>query len=165
MQLDSNPTRAYQFARSELFGLGVDYPILLPARIEASPRTTSSASGRSTSSEDSGTGHLCRRGDAPGRLVARTLVEPVVLIVTVRNEATTIGPLLDSILSGTRIPDEIVVADGGSSDGTLEVLRSRAAAHSRIRACWRRATARWPERRRSALRARPSWPAPTRARK
>jgi len=67
-------------------------------------------------------------------LVARTLVEPVVLIVTVRNEAATIGPLLDSILSGTRIPDEIVVADGGSSDGTLEVLRSRAAAHSRIRA-------------------------------
>ncbi len=34
MALDSNPTRAYQFARSELFGLGIDYPILLPARIQ-----------------------------------------------------------------------------------------------------------------------------------
>ena len=34
MALDSNPGRAYQFSRSELFGLGVDYPILLPARIE-----------------------------------------------------------------------------------------------------------------------------------
>jgi zinc protease len=34
MALDSNPTRALQFARSELFGLGIDYPILLPAKIE-----------------------------------------------------------------------------------------------------------------------------------
>src|SRR6185503_941887 len=28
----------------------------------------------------------------------------------------------------TRIPDEIVIADGGSTDGTFELLRSRAAA-------------------------------------
>ena len=34
MSLDSNPTRALQFSRSELFGLGIDYPILLPAKIE-----------------------------------------------------------------------------------------------------------------------------------
>jgi zinc protease len=34
MALDSNPTRAHQFARAELFGLGIDYPILLPARID-----------------------------------------------------------------------------------------------------------------------------------
>jgi len=34
MALDSNPTRALQFARSELFGLGIDYPILLSAKIE-----------------------------------------------------------------------------------------------------------------------------------
>jgi predicted Zn-dependent peptidase len=34
MALDSNPTRALQFARAELFGLGIDYPILLPAKIE-----------------------------------------------------------------------------------------------------------------------------------
>jgi len=61
-------------------------------------------------------------------------MEPVVLIVTVRNEAKTIGPLLDSILSGTRVPEEIVFADGGSSDGTLEILRARAAADPRIRA-------------------------------
>jgi zinc protease len=33
MALDSNPTRALQFGRSELFGLGIDYPILLPAKI------------------------------------------------------------------------------------------------------------------------------------
>jgi zinc protease len=34
MSLDSNPTRALQFSRSELFGLGIDYPILLPAKID-----------------------------------------------------------------------------------------------------------------------------------
>jgi len=80
--------------------------------------------------------------DAPGRLVgapaapavAPRNVEPVALIVTVRNEAATIGPLLDSILSGTRTPEEIVIADGGSTDGTPELLRSRAAADPRIRA-------------------------------
>jgi glycosyltransferase involved in cell wall biosynthesis len=83
--------------------------------------------------------------DAPGRLVTADRppdrppnghpeVEPVALIVTVRNEAATIGPLLDSILSGTRVPQEIVIADGGSTDSTLELLRSRAAADPRIRA-------------------------------
>ncbi len=61
-------------------------------------------------------------------------MEPVVLIVTVRNEATTVGPLLDSILSGTRVPEEIVIADGGSTDGTLEILRARAAANPAIKA-------------------------------
>ena len=35
MSLDSDATRAYQFGRAELFGLGIDYPVLLPARIDA----------------------------------------------------------------------------------------------------------------------------------
>ncbi|TMQ62156.1 MAG: glycosyltransferase [Candidatus Eisenbacteria bacterium] len=61
-------------------------------------------------------------------------MEPVTVIATVRNEAASIGALLDSILSGTRLPDEIVVADGGSTDRTLELLRSRAAADPRIHA-------------------------------
>jgi len=59
-------------------------------------------------------------------------LEPVVLIVTVRNEAGTIGPLLDSILAGSRVPDEIVIADGGSTDGTWDLLRARAASDPRI---------------------------------
>ena len=61
-------------------------------------------------------------------------MEPVVLIVTVRNEAGTIGPLLDSVLAGTRVPDEIVIADGGSTDGTWDLLRARAASDPRVRA-------------------------------
>ncbi len=58
----------------------------------------------------------------------------VSLIVTVRNEEGSIGPLLDSLLAGTRPPDEAVVADGGSTDATWERLAARAAADSRVRA-------------------------------
>ena len=68
------------------------------------------------------------------RDASRRLVSEVALIVTVRNEAATVGPLLDSILSGTRVPDEIVIADGGSTDGTWDLLRARAAAGPRLRA-------------------------------
>ena len=60
--------------------------------------------------------------------------EPVTLIVTVRNEAASIDGLIDSVLAGTRVPDEIVVADGGSSDGTFERLKARAAANPRVHA-------------------------------
>lgn len=59
--------------------------------------------------------------------------EPVTLIVTVRNEEASIDALLDSLLAGTRAPDEIVVADGGSTDVTPDRLRARAAADSRVR--------------------------------
>ncbi len=61
-------------------------------------------------------------------------MEPVALIVTVRNEAATVGPLIDSILAGTRVPEEMVIADGGSTDGTWEILRGRASSAPRIRA-------------------------------
>lgn len=55
------------------------------------------------------------------------------VIVTVRNESGSIDALLDSLLRGTRAPDEIVIADGGSTDGTVERLRSRAAIEPRLR--------------------------------
>ncbi len=47
----------------------------------------------------------------------------VSLIVTVKNEAGSIGALLDSIAAQTRPPDEVIVCDGGSTDATLEILR------------------------------------------
>ncbi len=59
--------------------------------------------------------------------------EAVALIVTVRNEEASIDALLDSLLAGSRAPDEIVVADGGSTDRTVERLRARAAADPRVR--------------------------------
>jgi glycosyltransferase involved in cell wall biosynthesis len=44
------------------------------------------------------------------------------LIVTVLDEAGTIEALLESVAAQTYPPDEVVVADGGSTDGTLESL-------------------------------------------
>jgi glycosyltransferase involved in cell wall biosynthesis len=51
----------------------------------------------------------------------------------VRNEEASIDALLDSLLRGTRAPDEIVVADGGSTDGTVERLRVRGDSDPRVR--------------------------------
>ncbi len=51
---------------------------------------------------------------------------PVSLIMTVRNEANSLPGLLESILTGTALPSEIVIVDGGSSDGTPDVARAYA---------------------------------------
>lgn len=47
----------------------------------------------------------------------------VSLIATVKNEGEALRPLLDSILYQTRLPDEVVICDGGSTDNTLEILQ------------------------------------------
>lgn len=49
---------------------------------------------------------------------------PISLIYTVLNEARSLPALLDSIAAQTRLPDEVVVCDGGSTDGTVELLRA-----------------------------------------
>jgi glycosyltransferase involved in cell wall biosynthesis len=46
------------------------------------------------------------------------------LIATVKDAGPHIGEFLDSVQTQTRRPDEVVVVDGGSSDGTAETLRS-----------------------------------------
>jgi glycosyltransferase involved in cell wall biosynthesis len=51
----------------------------------------------------------------------------VTVVTTVVNEAGSVERLLDSLAGQTRRPDEVVVLDGGSSDGTWEVLEARAA--------------------------------------
>lgn len=48
--------------------------------------------------------------------------ETVAVITTVLNERNGLEELLESILSQTRKPDEIVIVDGGSTDGTIDVL-------------------------------------------
>jgi cellulose synthase/poly-beta-1,6-N-acetylglucosamine synthase-like glycosyltransferase len=48
------------------------------------------------------------------------------IISTVYNEAKTIGPWLESILAQTLQPNEIVITDGGSTDGTLSILQNYA---------------------------------------
>ena len=48
----------------------------------------------------------------------------VSLITTVLDASDRVGPFLESVSWQTRPPDEVVVVDGGSKDGTLEQLRS-----------------------------------------
>jgi glycosyltransferase involved in cell wall biosynthesis len=50
----------------------------------------------------------------------------VSVIATVKNEEDAIRRLLDSLLAQSRPPDEVIIADGGSTDGTLETLRDYA---------------------------------------
>ncbi len=49
-------------------------------------------------------------------------VRGVSVIVTVKNEGEGVRPLFDSLIQQTRLPDEVIVCDGGSTDNTLEIL-------------------------------------------
>ncbi|HEV8572112.1 MAG TPA: glycosyltransferase [Actinomycetota bacterium] len=46
------------------------------------------------------------------------------LVATVKDAGEHVGDFLDSVRAQIRPPDEVVIVDGGSSDGTLETLRS-----------------------------------------
>jgi len=52
---------------------------------------------------------------------------PISVIVTVLNENRSILHLLDSLAAQSRPPDEVVIVDGGSSDGTVSTLNAYAA--------------------------------------
>jgi GT2 family glycosyltransferase len=58
----------------------------------------------------------------------------VSLVATVLNEASSITTLLDSIDAQTQHPDEVVLVDGGSTDGTAQILERWAAdrPHTRV---------------------------------
>jgi glycosyltransferase involved in cell wall biosynthesis len=45
------------------------------------------------------------------------------MICTLRNEADSIDEFLRSIEQQTRIPDELTIVDGGSNDGTIEIIQ------------------------------------------
>ncbi|MCS6883228.1 MAG: glycosyltransferase [Oscillochloridaceae bacterium] len=55
------------------------------------------------------------------------------LICTVRDEAESVGALLESMLAQTRLPDEIVVNDCLSRDATPAIVQAYAAREPRIR--------------------------------
>lgn len=63
-----------------------------------------------------------------------TATPPIIsLVCTVKNEADSIGALLDSMLAQTRPPDEIVVNDCGSSDATVAIVEGYIARGHAIR--------------------------------
>jgi glycosyltransferase involved in cell wall biosynthesis len=59
--------------------------------------------------------------------------ERVSLVVTLFNEADSLEGWLESLASQTRDPDEVVLVDAGSTDGTIERLRAEARRNPRIR--------------------------------
>ncbi len=50
----------------------------------------------------------------------------VTVIATVLNEEASVAELIDSLAAQTRVPDEVIISDGGSTDGTVERLRAAA---------------------------------------
>lgn len=61
-------------------------------------------------------------GDA---LTAQTTMRrTVALVMPVKNEERSVSPTLDAVFASTRLPDEIIIADGQSVDQTLERVQA-----------------------------------------
>jgi glycosyltransferase involved in cell wall biosynthesis len=74
------------------------------------------------------------RGRATEPAAASTPEDGVSVIVVCRNERARIAACLDSLLClASEPPHEILLVDGESTDGTREIILSRAAEHPRVR--------------------------------
>ena len=54
----------------------------------------------------------------------------VSVVLTILNEAGSLNKLLGALMSQSCLPDEIIIVDGGSSDGSLAILQACARAHN-----------------------------------
>ena len=57
----------------------------------------------------------------------------VTVSITIRNEHDNISKLLDSLLRQTTIPAEILIVDGGSTDGTIDIIKKYQKRSKRIK--------------------------------
>jgi len=64
---------------------------------------------------------------------ARASKPTVSVVITVKNDASGVQLALDSLARQTRLPDEIIVVDGGSSDGTWPSLEGLAQTRRNLR--------------------------------
>ena len=51
------------------------------------------------------------------------ILKKVSFITTVYNEEKDIRLFLDSLINQTYLPEEVIIVDGGSTDGTLKIIR------------------------------------------
>jgi glycosyltransferase involved in cell wall biosynthesis len=58
-----------------------------------------------------------------GEIVFRGNSVKLSLCITVKNERESVVPLLESLFAQSRVPEEIVIVDGGSTDGTIDILK------------------------------------------
>ena len=56
------------------------------------------------------------------------MLPPFSVVITVRNERNSIGPLIEGLKAQSLPPEEIVIVDGASTDGTLQALADYARA-------------------------------------
>lgn len=54
------------------------------------------------------------------------MTHTVSVIATVKNEGRSVDRLLDSLAAQSRLPDEVVIVDGGSTDDTRDILEQHA---------------------------------------
>jgi glycosyltransferase involved in cell wall biosynthesis len=66
----------------------------------------------------------------------RVITMRCALIMTVKNEAESLPRLFETLALQTKQPDEIIIADGGSTDNTVQILRNAAEQfHLRVIEC------------------------------
>jgi len=84
-----------------------------------------------TAAQRGGTNHRSRGFRNPATTMTAEHA-PISVIATVRNEREVIREFVEALLAQSVAPDELIIVDGASTDGTLEILREYEAA-GRIR--------------------------------